>query len=232
MNFYFELHSHRLLLNMKVPYMKLYPSLMGADQLNLKEVINTLEPWCAGFHLDMMDGHAVPNITGGPGWTNAIATYSTKHAWVHCMVTDPLYWVEQLTLKPGSMIDFQYEAVDNAETIIAAIKKMGYKAGVSIAPHTAINAITPLLSHCDYINILGVKPGFSGQAFIPETIHNLTSLRDYIRTHNLTCALACDGGITQQLLPELAHIGVQHVAIASGLFKSTHPIDLLKRYFK
>ncbi len=212
--------------------MKLYPSLMGADQLTIKAVIDTLEPWCAGFHLDMMDGHAVPNITGGPAWTNAIAKYSKKPAWAHLMVTDPLHWIEPLRLKPGSMIDFQYEAIDNIETIITAIKKMGHKAGISIAPQTAISTIEKFLSQCDYINVMGVNPGFSGQAFIPETITRLTSLRDCIQANNLTCALACDGGITEELFPELAKLGVEHVAVASALFKSGDPIDLLKQYTK
>src|SRR5262245_38995243 len=109
--------------------MKLYPSLMGADLLNLKAAIDMLEPWCAGFHLDTMDGHAVPNITGGPAWTNAIARYSTKPVWVHLMTTDPMRWIDQLQLKSGSMVDFQYENIKNPETVVAAIKKKGYKAG-------------------------------------------------------------------------------------------------------
>lgn len=202
---------------------------MGADQLNLKTMIDTLEPWCAGFHLDMMDGHAVPNITGGPAWTNAIATYSKKPVWVHCMVTDPLHWIEQLRLKTDSMVDFQCEAVDNAEAILTAIKKMGHKAGISIAPQTKVSAITPLLSYCDYVNVMGVNPGFSGQVCMPETIINLETLHEYIRTNNLTCALACDGGITEQLLPKLARVGVEHSALASALFKSTDPAAFLQR---
>jgi ribulose-phosphate 3-epimerase len=210
--------------------MQLYPSLMGANPLNLLETIDMLQPWCAGFHLDTMDGHAVANITGGPAWTNAIAQYSNKPVWVHLMVTDPMQWINQLQLKPKSMIDFQYEAVSNPEDTILAVKKKGYQAGISIAPDTKIDAITSLLPSCDYVNVMGVNPGFSGQQFIPETIQKITALRDYKKTHNLACTITCDGGITEIILPELQKQNVAYIAIASNLFNAQDPVALLKKY--
>lgn len=212
--------------------MQLYPSLMGASPLNLLETIDMLQPWCAGFHLDTMDGHAVANITGGPTWTNAIAHYSTKPVWVHLMVTDPMQWINQLQLKPKSMVDFQYEAVKNLEDTILMIKKKGYLAGISIAPQTKVDAIVPLLPSCDYVNVMGVNPGFSGQQFMPETIKKITALQDYKKAHNLLYTVACDGGITETVLAELQKQNVVHVAIASNLFKAQDPVALLKKYQK
>lgn len=210
--------------------MKLYPSLMGANPLNLLETLDMLGPWSAGFHLDTMDGHAVPNITGGPAWINAIAQYSQKPAWVHLMVTDPSRWIEQLQLKPGNMIDFQYEAVQDPQTVIALIKKKGHKAGISLAPHTSIDMVAQLLALCDYVNLMGVNPGFSGQLFIPETLTKITALQTYLKKQNLSCTLACDGGITEALLPELQKIGVTYIAIASSLFNTQDPVTLLRKY--
>ena len=212
--------------------MQLYPSLMGANPLNLLETIDMLQPWCAGFHLDTMDGHAVPNITGGPGWTNAIAHYSTKPVWVHLMVTDPMRWITQLQLKPGSMVDFQYEAVQNPEDCMLTIKKKGCKAGISIAPQTKIDAIQKLLPSCDYVTVMGVNPGFSGQKFIPETIKKIAELHNYIKVQKLSCLIACDGGVTEALIPELHNNGVTHAAIASSLFNAQDPVALLKKYQK
>jgi ribulose-phosphate 3-epimerase len=212
--------------------MQLYPSLMGANPLNLLETIDMLQPWSAGFHLDTMDGHAVPNITGGPAWSNAIAQYSTKPVWVHLMVTDPIQWINQLQLKQKSMIDFQYEAASNPEETILAIKKKGYQAGISIAPQTAIDTVVPLLPSCDYVNVMGVNPGFSGQQFIPETIKKIVALQEYKKTHNLAYAIACDGGITEAILPELQKQNVAYVAIASNLFNAQDPVALLKKYQK
>jgi len=212
--------------------MQLYPSLMGANPLNLLETIDMLQPWSAGFHLDTMDGHAVPNITGGPAWINAIAQYSTKPMWVHLMVTDPVQWINQLQLKPGSMIDFQYEAISNPEAIITAIKRREHKAGISVAPQTPIDAITPLLSLCDYINVMGVNPGFSGQKFIPDVLKKIIALQEYIQAHKLACVIACDGGITEEILPELQKQNIAYVAIASNLFSAQDPVALLKKYQK
>jgi ribulose-phosphate 3-epimerase len=210
--------------------MKLYPSLMGVSPLNLLESIDMLQPWSAGFHLDTMDGHAVPNITGGPAWTNAIAQYSAKPVWAHLMVTDPMQWINQLQLKPQSMVDFQYEAVSNPEDTILTIKKKGYHAGISIAPQTKIDAIVPLLPSCDYVNVMGVNPGFSGQQFMPETIKKVAALQDYKKAHNFSYAIACDGGITETVLTELQKQNVVHVAIASNLFNAQDPVGLLKKY--
>ncbi len=210
--------------------MFVYPSLMGANQLNLAHTIDTLIPWCAGFHLDTMDGHAVPNITGGPAWINTIAAYSAKPVWVHLMTTNPLTWVDCLTLKPHCMVDFQYEYAQDPTAILKSIKSHGYKAGISIAPGTAVEVIYSLLPHCDYITVMGVKPGFSGQVYQPSTTAKITQLNQYIKSQALMCALACDGGITEQLLPILASHGVTHVALASALFDANAPVEILKKY--
>ena len=203
---------------------------MGANQLNLSHIIDTLEPWCAGFHLDTMDGHAVPNITGGPSWTNTIAHSTKKPVWVHLMVTDPLLWIKQLTLKTDSMIDFQYEGTIYHQNVLAAIKNKGYKAGISIAPETSLEKLYTLIPFCDYITVMGVKPGFSGQLYIPETTKKIAELKLYIQSKNLLCAIACDGGITEALLPVIASQGVTHAAVASALFNAPDPITVLKKY--
>lgn len=210
--------------------MLIYPSLMGANQLTLAAVIDTLEPWCAGFHLDTMDGHAVPNITGGPSWTNAIAQYSQKPVWVHLMATDPLKWIAKLKLKPSSLVDFQLEEARDHHNILASIKKMGHQAGISIAPLTPLDAVYTLIPHCDYITLMGVKPGFSGQQYLPEVTTKIEALAQLIKSQQLACTIAVDGGVTATLLSTLAAHRVSHVAMASALFNAPDPVAMLKKY--
>jgi ribulose-phosphate 3-epimerase len=208
--------------------MMVYPSLMGADQLNLKEVISTLEPYCTGFHLDIMDGHLVPNIVGGPTWVNTISAITKKKIWVHLMVTDPAYWIPLLKLPPASMIDFQYETPIDHQSIVHIIHKNSHKAGISIGPETPIDTVIPLFSLCDYVSIMGVKPGFSGQTFIPNTITKIKKIQEYRKKQALSFFIACDGGITASITPQLHQAGVTHIAIASTLFTAPDQISLLQ----
>jgi ribulose-phosphate 3-epimerase len=214
----------------KETHMLIYPSLMGADQLHLAKIITTLEPYCAGFHLDTMDGHLVPNITGGPDWTNTISAFTEKPVWVHLMVTNPTHWIPHLQLPPISMIDFQYEAPVDHASILNMIHNKGHLAGVSVAPETSLDKIIPVLSHCDYISIMSVTPGFSGQKFIPNTIDKIKTLIQYKETHKLSFFIACDGGITESILPILHMHGITHVAIASALFKTNNSTAFLQKH--
>jgi ribulose-phosphate 3-epimerase len=216
--------------NRKENRMLIYPSLMGADQLQLGTIIHTLEPYCAGFHLDTMDGHLVPNITGGPDWTNAISASIKKPVWTHLMVTNPTAWISRLQLPPTSMIDFQQEASVDHISILNLIRTRGHKAGLSIAPSTPLEKVLPHLSHCDYISIMGVDPGFSGQQFIPDTLNKIDTFRQHKEKHNLSFFIACDGGITESIIPLLQTHDVNHVAIASALFKTNNPTALLQKY--
>jgi len=209
--------------------MLLYPSLMAADPLTLAATITQLEPYCAGFHLDTMDGHLVPNIIGGPAWINAIAHYTQKSVWVHLMVTDPLSIIKKLALKPTSMIDFQVEAPVDHNQLLITIQKLGHKAGISIAPQTPLSHVEPLLKHCDYITIMGVNPGFAGQKYIPETTHRIEQLYAHKKEHNLNFFITCDGGITESLIPSLAEHGISHAAIGSALFNANDPVAWLTK---
>lgn len=203
---------------------------MGADQLRLAEIITKLEPFCAGFHVDMMDGHLVPNITGGPTWINAISQFTQKPVWAHLMVTDPAEWIPRLQLPTTSMIDFQWEAKVYHQDILTMIRKKGFKAGLSIAPKTPIQSVIPLIEQCDYISVMGVNPGFSGQSYLPETTKKIAELNAYKIKNNFSFFIACDGGITKSLIPHLKTAGVTHAAVASALFTEPDPITFLKKY--
>src|SRR5262245_4796884 len=148
----------------------LYPSLIAADQLNLKAAIQLLEDHCHGFHADVMDGHFVPTLTWGPPTVNALDRITSKPLWVHLMVTDPATVIAQLHLKPDSLVSFHLESTSNPKSIINRIEEKKWRSSLAISPKTDLKTTFDLLSSIDHLLIMSVEPGAGGQAFIPETL--------------------------------------------------------------
>jgi ribulose-phosphate 3-epimerase len=209
---------------------QIFPSLIGGDILALRDQIAVLDPYCAGYHLDLMDGHFVPNITWGPAFINAIAQTTTKRIWVHIMATDPLHWAEHLKLPEQSMVDFHIEVSRNPIDLLQTIKKYGWRAGVAISPYTTLTALTPYLLECaDYITVMSVDPGFSGQAFMPASIQRVRELVALRAQKKYQYAIAIDGGINTSNIVEVTDAGVQYIAMASALFAEGDPVKILKK---
>lgn len=208
----------------------IYPSLISADQLNLAQTIKDLDPYVAGYHLDVMDNHFVPNLTWDAPTVNAIAQLTHHIPWVHLMVTNPADWIDLLKLKPDSIISFHAEALHDksAATIIASIKKKGWRASVAINPSTSVESIFSLLPLVDQVLIMSVQPGFSGQSFIADVVNKLKPLVEYRTTHNVGFRIGMDGGINENNIEMLAHNGVDDFAIASGIFAHPKPVAALE----
>jgi ribulose-phosphate 3-epimerase len=208
----------------------IYPSLIGADQLNLAQTIKNLDPHVVGYHLDVMDNHFVPNLTWGAPTVNAIAQITNRILWIHLMVTNPADWIDLLKLKPGSIFSFHAEALhdESAATIIASIKKKGWRASVAINPSTSVESIFNLLLLVDQVLVMSVQPGFSGQSFIADVVNKLKPLVEYRASHNLNFRIGMDGGIDENTIEMLAHNGVDDFAIASGIFAQPNPVAALE----
>lgn len=207
---------------------KLYPSLISGDILNLQEQITLLDPHCDGYHLDLMDGHFVPNITWGPAFINAIATATTKTCWVHLMATNPEQWINHFTLPAGSMVDFHIETSIDHKALLTSIKAKGWRSGIAVSPQTDIEAVFHLIDNIDYILIMSVEPGFSGQAFIPEVIEKINALATYREKYGLRFEIAIDGGINKQNIGEVVKAGVDHIAAAAAIFAENDPVVALQ----
>jgi len=211
----------------------IYPSLIGADQLNLAQTIQRLNPYVIGYHLDVMDNHFVPNLTWGAPTVNAISQVTDHVLWVHLMVTNPTDWLDTLKLKPGSIISFHYEALHESKApIIKAIKQKGWLASVTINPNTPVEDIFHLLPSVDQVLIMSVEPGFSGQIFIIDVVEKIEPLITYRRAHNLDFRIGIDGGINEDNIAMLINKGADDVAIASGIFAHSDPVEALKRLEK
>lgn len=202
---------------------------MAANLLRLGEEINTLDPHCAGFHIDIMDGHFAPNITFGPDMAHAIDAASRNPSWVHLMVDNPTFFVKKLKVKEQSLVSFHIETKINHSEAILEIKEKKYRASLAINPKTAIEKLFPFLNESiDHILIMSVEPGFSGQNFKPEVLQKIPPLIAHMQQHNLSCSIGIDGGISPAIMPLIKQYPITHVAAATSIFGCSDPIAALK----
>lgn len=203
----------------------LFPSLIGANVLNLGQEIDLLEPHCDGFHIDIMDNHFVPNLTWGAAVTNALAAYSKKPLWVHLMVDNPADWPRLLTLSADSILTFHSEATSNHEALIRTIREKKWRVGIAVSPKTPVATLFGIAPLVDQILIMSVEPGFSGQKFIPNSYEKVRELCTYRAAHNLSFKIGIDGGVTKDIIADLRDLGVDEFAISSAIFAQQDRVE-------
>ena len=196
------------------------PSILSADFGNLARDVKAIcDAGCDLVHVDVMDGHFVPNLTIGPVVVSAVAKAATKPLDVHLMVENNTFFVDLFApLKPG-YITFHMEEEKNPHRLVQYIRELGIKPGVVLNPHTPAEAVEYLLQDLDMVLIMSVNPGFGGQKFIPnvvEKIKRLKALRDRI---NPECLIEIDGGVTADNIEMLKDAGVDVCVAGSYVFK-------------
>ena len=215
--------------------MKLYPSLISANLLNLETIINTLKTHCDGYHIDIMDGHFVPRITWGPCFSNAIAQATALPLHIHLMVTNPATVIEQLETRPFDCISFHAEACATPEQVIATIEAIEHKKtqiGLVINPHTQLQSITQYVEHLDELVIMSVHPGASGQPFIPEIMEKIEDAIMLKQSLKPSLKIIVDGGVNQENIKQLAAYGVDACGVAAAIFLSENPIQALEKLYE
>ena len=206
----------------------IYPSLISSDLLNLERTLKKLDPYCTGYHLDIMDNHFVPNLTWGPQFANAISQATHKHLWVHLMIKNPINMLTRLNLPPKSMISVHVETNNSLPEVIHAIKAKHWCVSLTISPKTNVSVLLPQIGpDIDQILIMSVEPGFSGQKFIPEVVSKIQPLLELRSQKNLNFKIGIDGGINKTNIALLREHGVDDFAIASGIFGSPDPQQAL-----
>lgn len=203
----------------------LFPSLMASDPLHLAHTIKALEPYCQGFHLDVMDDHFVPNITFGTATLNAIGRLIKKPCWIHLMVMRPKPWLKRLTLPRNSIISFHPQTID-ALAFIESVHKQGWVASLTLNPDTSVDSIKRYVKRVKHITVMGVEPGFSGQRFMPSTYKKLEELNRMLGAHKITLGL--DGGVTAANIEKIYSYGVTDFVLGSALFNQPDPVATLK----
>lgn len=196
------------------------PSILSADFGNLAHDVKAIcDAGCDLVHVDVMDGHFVPNMTIGPVVVSAVAKAATKPLDVHLMVENNTFFVDLFApLKPG-YITFHMEEEKNPHRLVQYIRELGIKPGVVLNPHTPAEAVEYLLTDLDMVLIMSVNPGFGGQSFIPtvvEKVKRLKALRDRI---NPNCLIEIDGGVNADNIEMLRDAGVDVCVAGSYVFK-------------
>lgn len=206
----------------------IYPSLLAANILNLQHDIERLDPYCAGYQLDIMDGQFVPIMSCGPAYINAVAGATYKKIWVHLMVNDPMSWLGAMFLPAGSIVSFHFESKSDIAETIKAIQEKNWMPSLAINPKTPVEKTFPFLATLYQVLVLSVQPGYAGQEFIAETWDKLRPLVGYRETSKLSFRIGVDGGIKAHNIVELVRMGIDDCVVASAIFDDDDPAEALK----
>jgi ribulose-phosphate 3-epimerase len=205
---------------------------MAADQLNMQKEIKTLEPYCDGFHIDIMDDHFVPNLTWGIDFIDAVNRATAKPLWVQLMVEHTARWVEKISLNANSILTFHIESSKEIRTLVNIIKKKNIIPSIAVNPKTPVERIFPFLDVIHHVVIMSVSPGFSGQPFLPEVEKKVEELLGYCSGAGIKITVGMDGGISEKNIARLAKLGVEDFAIGSAIFKKSDRVGVIKALYE
>ncbi len=221
----FLLEKHAVTMKEKI----IAPSLLAADFANLQRDIETVNKSQAQwFHVDIMDGVFVPNISFGMPVLQAINKHAKKPLDVHLMIVDPDRYIKEFADLGANHLTVHYEACTHLHRTLQAIKAEGMKAGVAINPHTNVDLLKDVIKYIDIVLVMSVNPGFGGQTFIEHTYDKVQRLKEMILNQNAETLIEIDGGVTNKNALELINAGADILVAGSYVFKAENQLETIK----
>ena len=203
------------------------PSMLAADFLHLEKDVQTVNRYADLFHLDVMDGVFVPNISFGFPVIEAIAQKAEKPMDVHLMIVQPEKYVERFAKVGAEMISFHLNATEDPAAVLKQIRSLGVKAGLVINPDIAVEDLSPYLKDADFILLMSVFAGFGGQKFIEATYERVRSLSAEIKRQGLSIPIQVDGGVSASNASALVEAGAEILVAGSAVFKAEDPAAVI-----
>lgn len=207
---------------------RIAPSMLAADFANLQRDIemvnNSVADW---FHLDIMDGVFVPNISFGMPVLKSIAAHANKTLDVHLMIVDPDRYIDTFAQLGADILTVHLEACTHLHRTVQSIKQAGMKAGVALNPHTPVSALEGIIHELDLVCLMSVNPGFGGQSFIESTYDKVVALRQLADSKNTPTMIEIDGGVTSDNATALVEAGADVLVAGSFVFRSKNPEETI-----
>jgi ribulose-phosphate 3-epimerase len=209
---------------------KLAPSILSADFSRVGEAVRMAEDAGADLiHLDIMDGHFVPNLTLGPQAVSSIKKITRLPIDVHLMVENPGFFIPLFHEAGADWISIHVEASTHLHRDISLIKELGRQAGIALNPATPIHLLNDILRELDYILVMSVDPGFGGQKFVDSTLQKIRQLRSWIGGQKLSIPIEVDGGINPANAETLIEAGAEILVVGAAIFAAEDPVRVIAR---
>lgn len=199
--------------------MRIQPSILSADFVNFEKDFQSISS-ADGIHVDVMDGHFVPNLTFGTGMVKRMQEITSLPLDVHLMIENPDYWATKYAELGVFSVTVHFEACKDALGIARDLRTLATRVGISIKPNTPVSVLHELVEHFDQVLIMSVEPGFGGQSFIPESLNKIAATKDLIRARGLETWLQVDGGIDLTTIASAASVGADTFVAGSSVFGS------------